>query len=150
MDSVVSSNVDGSPGRSSLQQKKVIFYPDMADVNKKNKMLYSFLQKDYGDPFGDAKIDPDQVDHQNPDFGFNNYLIFEGESKGIARGDGTNFSNSWKFFMDYTAFEPKYERLKHYIEFINEQKYNEMEKKLAGGKRPSIIGKVKHLNPKDK
>ena len=75
MGSVVSSKDGGSPGRSSLHMKKVMFYPEMSSVIK-NDMLFKFLQQDYGDPFGD-NINPDNVDYQNPDFGFNNYLIFE-------------------------------------------------------------------------
>ena len=78
-------------------------------------MLYNFLLQDYGDPFGDAKIDPDEVEYQNPNFGFNNYLIFEGEQQRIVGADGSSLSSNWKFFMDYSSVYPRYERLKHYI-----------------------------------
>ena len=102
MGSVVSSKDGASPGRTSLQNKKVMFYPDYADVVKESKMLYNFLLQDYGDPFGDAKIDPDEVEYQNPDFGFNNYLIFESEQQRLIGADGTSLSANWKFFMDYS------------------------------------------------
>ena len=52
--------------------------------------------------------------------------------------------------MDYASILPKYERLKHYIEFVNEQKFYEKQSKMTGGKRPSIIGKFKNLKPSDK
>ena len=66
-------------------------------------MLYNFLRQDFGDPFGDAKIDPEVLDYQNPDFGFNNYLIFEGEQQRIVGEDGSSYSSNWKFFMDYAS-----------------------------------------------
>lgn len=48
----------------------------MAKVSKEDALLFQFLQKDYGDPFKGEKIDPDNMDYQSPDFGFNNYMIF--------------------------------------------------------------------------
>ena len=49
----------------------------MAKVSKEDAILFQFLQKDYGDPFEGADIDPDSVEYQSPDFGFDNYLNFE-------------------------------------------------------------------------
>ena len=39
--------------------KKIKFYPEMAQVSKKDALLFEFLKKDYGCPFGGKKIDPD-------------------------------------------------------------------------------------------
>lgn len=76
--SVISSTTaGGSPNKKNIHQKKVIFYPDMAKVSKEDAMLFQFLQKDYGDPFDGEEIDPDTVEYQSPDFGFDNYLNFE-------------------------------------------------------------------------
>ena len=65
-------------------------------------------------------IDPDNVDYQSPDFGFDNYLIFEDKS-------ATGFDKSvyWKFFMDYTSKNPKFQRLGNYIQFSLECQENE-------------------------
>lgn len=61
-----------------------------------------------------------------PDFGFNDYLTFEQPSSGG--------SHSWKKFMDCFAIVPKYERVKNYIEFVNNKKVenlpSELRKKL--------------------
>ena len=88
----------------------------MAKVSKSDELLFKFLQKDFGDPFMGEPIDPDQMDYSCPDFGFDNYMIFDDKSKvGL-------FSSLWKYLMDYAAPFPRYERLKNYIEFVNEQK----------------------------
>lgn len=49
----------------------------MAKVSKEDAILFQFLQKDYGDPFPHRGINPDDVEYQSPDFGFDNYLVFE-------------------------------------------------------------------------
>ena len=61
----------------NLIDKKVVFYPEMARVSKKDALLFEFLKKDFGCPFGGGEIDPGKMGHQNPDFGFNNHLIFD-------------------------------------------------------------------------
>ena len=49
----------------------------MAKVSRDDPLLYQFFQKDYGDPFEGKEIDPDAMEYQCPDFGFDNNLIFE-------------------------------------------------------------------------
>ena len=67
----------GSPSRISIDQKKIKFYPELAKFSKSDELLFKFLSKDYGDPFKGQSIDPDVMDYQSPDFGFNNYMIFD-------------------------------------------------------------------------
>ena len=69
-----------------------------------------------GDPFEGKEIDPDNVTFQNPDFGFNNDLIFEDSS------NYGKFSSNWKYIMDYTTLFPRFERVSNYIQHVNEQK----------------------------
>ena len=40
-------------------------------------------------------------------------------------------SVNWKHVMDFAATNPKCERVKNYISFINEQKYNETAKRYS-------------------
>ena len=65
-----------SPKRN-LMEKKMIFYPEMAKVSKEDEFLYTFLKKDFGCPFQGKSTDPDKVDFKAPDFGFDNYLVFD-------------------------------------------------------------------------
>lgn len=58
-----------------------MFFPDLFAVRKQDKLLYKFLMKDYGDPFQNQAIDPDDIEFQSPDFGFDNYLVFEDEAE---------------------------------------------------------------------
>ena len=49
--------------------------------------------------------------------------------------------------MDYASPFPRFERLKNYIQFVNEQKFHEEAMKFAGGRRgvdrqTSIISKI--------
>lgn len=94
-----------------------MFYPDMADVLKSDRQLFEFLQQDSGDPFEGKEIDPDNMTFQNPDFGFNNSLIFED----ITPNNG-KYSSSWKYIMDYTTLFPRFERVTNYIQFVNQTK----------------------------
>ena len=55
----------------------MILYPEMAKVSKQDELLYAFLKKDYGCPFEGNNTDPDQVGFKSPDFGFDNYLVFD-------------------------------------------------------------------------
>ena len=48
-------------------------------------------------------------------------------------------SVNWKHVMDFATTKPKCERVKNYISFINEQKYNETAKRVtANDSYPSI------------
>ena len=66
--------------KRSMIQKKCIYYPEMAKVSKQDALLFEFLKKDFGSPFLGQNTDPDQVDNMHPDFGFNNYLIFDNDN----------------------------------------------------------------------
>ena len=129
-----------SPTKKTCAQKKVKFYPDMAIIAKQDRLLYKFIQKDYGDPFLGKAIDPDDVEFNAPDFGFNNYLVFDEKTE-----EGM-YSPNWKYFMDYQNPFPKFQRLQNYIQFVNEQKYEEDIRKYIGNgkaqRQGSIIGKI--------
>lgn len=98
----------------------------MAKVSKKDMLLYRFLKKDYGDPFNGEVIEPETQEFAAPDFGFNNELIFE--DKNVSHG---GYSSYWKYFMDYASPFPRFERVKNYVQFVNEQKFYEETKKLT-------------------
>ena len=49
---------------------------------------------------------------QNPDFGFNNDLIFEDNSQHIGE-----YSRHWKYFLDYAKLFPRFERVTNFIKF---------------------------------
>ena len=96
----------------------------------KDKLLYEFLQKDYGDPFKHNK-DPNEYKYKSPDFGFDNDMTFE-------ENDG-NVSRWWRYFLDLLQNQfPKFERIKNYIDFVNETNMSEELKKMPGG-RGSIL-----------
>ena len=57
------------------------------------------------------------MEFQNPDFGFNNDLIFEDNSQAFSK-----YSSNWKYIMDQITLFPRFERVKNYIQFVNEQK----------------------------
>ena len=141
------SRVDATEKQQKIHQKKVMFYPDIARMKQHDKNLYDFLKKDFGDPFGGKMIDPDDVDFQSPDFGFNNDLIFEDNSN-----DGTQqYSSNWKYIMDYAMPFPKFQRVSNYIQFVNNKKFQEEQKqfaKLQGGHRNSLLVK-KQTNMKN-
>ena len=79
MSSMISANSSGAyaPTRNNLTQKKIKFYPEMAKISKKDEKLFNFLVKDFGDPFDGKNIDPDAMNFNCPDFGFDNFLIFD-------------------------------------------------------------------------
>ena len=59
-----------------------------------------------------------------PDFGFDNLLNFNDpieEKKKMKNG----MSNNWKYVMDFAQMEPRFERVRNYITFVNEKKFNE-------------------------
>ena len=66
-------------------------------------------------------IDPDELEFNFPDFGFDNELTFI-EYENTAAGT----SHYWKFFGDYSAPFPKFQRLKNYIKFVTDRKNADM------------------------
>lgn len=69
------------------------------------------MKLDQGDPFKGRKIDPDLMKFKNPDFGFNNHLIFEDSSDQPT----LNISSNWRYLLDYTSLFPRFERVNNYI-----------------------------------
>lgn len=104
--------------KKTTNEKKVIFFPDLAELCKKDLVLGKFLAQDSADPFKGQPIDPDNIEYQCPDFGFENHLNFalDDEDEQLKG----NFSGNWKFLMDYASPFPRFERLKNYIQFVNE------------------------------
>ena len=68
------------------------------------------------DPFHGQEIQPDFMEFNYPDFGFDNELQFFNED------NVSTHSPNWKFFMDYCSPFPKFERLNNYIAFANNEK----------------------------
>ena len=65
------------------------------------------------------KLDPDNIGFNQPDFGFDYDFDFEeNQSSGAQRG--------WKRFMDTMSIFPKYERVKNYIDFVNQKKISKL------------------------
>lgn len=40
-------------------------------------------------------------------------------------------SNNWKYVMDFAQMEPRFERVRNYITYVNEQKFNEEAKEYS-------------------
>ena len=56
----------------------------------------------------------------HPDFGFNNYLIFDHDTD---KKKYQQFSLGWRLIQDFASPFPKFERLKNYVNCINEAKF---------------------------
>ena len=62
-------------------------------------------------------LEPEEMEYNFPDFGFNNELTF------LESEPGQNgMSSYWRFFGDYMAPFPKFQRLKNYIKFVTDRK----------------------------
>jgi len=92
----------------------------MYSVQKRDNLLYKFLSKDFGAPFKDKDIDPDDMNYQSPDFGFDDHMVFEEEDAGSA-----GYSHGWKYIGDYVSRYSRFERVANYIKFVNKQKTQE-------------------------
>ena len=100
----------------TIEEKLVILYPDISDKTKLDKVLGKFVATVARDPFQGKEIQPDFMEFNYPDFGFDNELQFFTE-EGYYK-----HSPNWKFFMDYCSPFPKFERLNNYITFANNEK----------------------------
>ena len=99
----------------------------MAKVFQEDHYLYSFLGRDYGDPFkGQIIMDPDKMEYSSPDFGFDNFLCFDN----VKESKPGDFSSGWRLLQDYSSPFPRYERLKNYINCVNEEKFRDDAKKF--------------------
>ena len=54
--------------------------------------------------------------YNRPDFGFNDYMIFDEDSKVDSKPNG------WQKIMDCVKIYPQFERVRNYIDFIHEKK----------------------------
>lgn len=105
-------------------EKKLILFPDLARKKREDEYLAEFLAKGEGEPalISDAPlIEPEEMEYNFPDFGFNNDLTFI-ESEPAANG----MSSYWRFFGDYMAPFPKFQRLKNYIKYVTDRKEDEI------------------------
>ena len=118
----------------TIHEKKLILFPDLSEKKRQDEYLAEFLAKaEAGEELtsGAKMIDPDELEYNFPDFGFDNELTFiEFEPNGA----GT--SNYWKFFGDYSAPFPKFQRLRNYIKFVTDRKNEELKalEKAMGSK----------------
>ena len=100
----------------TTEEKIVILYPDIASKNKQDRVLGKFISAHSRDPFQGKEIQPDLLEFNFPDFGFENELCF------ISDDPNQKISPNWKYFMDYCSPFPKFERLNNYINFANNEK----------------------------
>ena len=56
-------------------EKKLILFPDLAAKKREDSYLAEFLAKAEGDPFAE-QMEPEEMEYNFPDFGFNNELTF--------------------------------------------------------------------------
>ena len=116
--------------RMTVPQKKAVFFKDIADLQRDDEMIYGFMQRDFGDPFKGQSINPENTEYKNPDFGFNNHLNFEDPNEERLKTYG-GLSNNWRYVMDFAERAPRFERVRNYINHVNEQKYYEESTKYA-------------------
>ena len=88
------------------------------------------MQRDFGDPFKGKAINPENTEYKSPDFGFNNHLNFEDPDEEKLKTYG-GFSNNWKYVMDFAERAPRFERVRNYISYVNEQKFYEQSSQYA-------------------
>lgn len=70
------------------------------------------------------KIDPDEIGYAQPDFGFDTQLSFDYFDN---QSEDQDFQGTgWNKFKDCVSMFPKYERVKNYINFINQKKIQKL------------------------
>ena len=109
-------------GKPTLSQKLIKLYPDISAKNKIDEVLGRFVAQRFRDPFKGAEIQPDMIDYNYPDFGFDNTLQFMSDEQ------VGEMSSNWRFFIDYCSPFPKFERLNNYIQFANAEKLERLMK----------------------
>ena len=127
-------------------EKKLILFPDLAAKKREDEYLAEFLAKADGDPFANqTQIEPEEMEYNFPDFGFNNELTF------VESEPGENgMSSYWRFFGDYMAPFPKFQRLKNYIKFVTERKEDDLKDMGYPGGRYNSMGTMgaQNRNPR--
>ena len=114
---------NGAPRKKATFEKKMILFPDLAAKKREDEYLAEFLARAEGDPFANmTQIEPEEMEYNFPDFGFDNELTFVDSDQSVG-----GYSVYWKFFGDYMAPFPKFQRLKNYIKFVTERKEEEMQ-----------------------
>ena len=101
-------------------QKKLKYYPRPKYLKKADHLLTEFLVSKNGNPvLSTERLDPDSLGFNQPDFGFDYDFDFDdAQTTGSQRG--------WQRFMDTLAVFPKYERVKNYIDFVNQKKISKL------------------------
>ena len=122
----------------------------MAKVSQEDAFLYSFLKKDFGDPFKGKLVNPDKLKYSSPDFGFDNFLNFDQ----VDMSKAGEFSPGWRLLQDYSSPFPRYERLKNYINCVNEEKFRADAKKFQKAnsfrRTSTLVNRLTaRMNPKD-
>ena len=79
----------------------------MAKVSQEDRLLFAFMKRDYGCPFEGKQMDPDEMKFQSPDFGFDNYLMFD-EPVPVNGEKGEQFSPGWKYLQDFANPFPRF------------------------------------------
>ncbi len=89
------------------------YFPDLAN---KDEYITEFTVEANRSDIIQKKLDPDSIKYNRPDFGFNDYMIFDEDSKVDAKHNG------WVKIMDCVKIYPQFERVRNYIDFIHEKK----------------------------
>ena len=107
--------------------KKVKYYPN--SYISKEQHITEFQSNLEGNSLKD-KLDPDTIEFNAPDFGYNNFLSFDEDTNDevsryqIESCKSNNdlpdmHINGWKKFLDFISLYPKHERVQNYIQFMN-------------------------------
>jgi len=68
-------SLETPPKKMARFEKKMILFPDLAAKKREDEYLAEFEARADGDPFREMKqIEPEELDYNYPDFGFNNEL----------------------------------------------------------------------------
>lgn len=120
--------------------KKLQFYPEWST---NDEYVTEFLCSRDGNPrLTDTNLDPDIIKYSYPDFGYDGILSF---SENEDSDEGYKGSG-WRKFMDCVSIQPKFERVKQYINFVNQKKIE----KLTEQQENTSQGKSKISEKEDK
>lgn len=99
---------------------KLKFYPEWS---KNDSYLTEFLCSKNGNPeLVDTRLDPDDIKCSYPDFGYDQILSFSGDENDEDAYKGSG----WRRFMDCVSVNPKFERVRNYVNFVNQKKIQKL------------------------
>ena len=106
-----------------------MFYPEWS---KNDVFLTEFLcSKNGNQKLVDNHLDPEEIRYAFPDFGFDSTQNFQDLNQ-----DNDYGGKGWQKFMDCVSLYPKHERVKNYVNFINQKKIQLFEGVKLNTKNP--------------